>query len=101
LAMSRHRSITLVSALLASLIATAASPATLPGINIRWDNCFSDGGTMNKTFACNTNVGAERAILSVQLDTGMTGVSGMEIRISLKAVASTLPAWWEFFNVGT
>src|SRR5439155_2628920 len=54
------------------------------------------GGTMNKTFACDTNAGTELAILSVQLDTGMSGVSGMEIRISLKAAAATLPAWWKF-----
>src|SRR5262249_25955955 len=70
-------------------------------INIRWDNCFSDGGVMNRTFACNTNSGFERAILSLQLDTGMEQVSGMEIRFSLKTTSPTLPAWWEFHNAGS
>jgi len=100
--MSRHASVRIaVSLLTASLIATTASAATLPGINIRWDQCFSDGGVMNKTFACNTNTGSEQAILSLQLDSEISRTSGMEIRISLKAAAATLPAWWELNNPGT
>jgi len=100
--MSRHISVTRAFALLtASLIGNAAAASTLPGINIRWDNCFSDGGVMNRTFACDTNTGAERAILSVQLDAEMPEVSGMEIRVSFKAAAPALPAWWEFKNLGT
>ena len=90
----------LLPLVVASLTTGLAAAATLPGINIRWDNCFADGGGMNKTFACATNSGFEQAIMSVQLDTGMQNVSGMEIRISLKAAAATLPAWWDFKNVG-
>jgi hypothetical protein len=56
---------------------------------------------MNKSFACNTNTGSERAILSLQLDTAMPQVSGLEFRLSLKAAAPTLPAWWQFKNLGT
>lgn len=83
----------LVSALLAS---TALAGPTLPGINMRWDNCYADGGVMNKAFACDTNAGSELMVLSVQLDTAMPNVSGMEIRVSLKSSAPTLPAWWVF-----
>ena len=103
--MFRHPTIPSLPALVtATLVASAALAApTLPGINIRWDNCYADGGAMNKAFACDTNTGSELAVLSVQLDTGMLDVSGMEVRISLKASAPTLPAWWSFRSspVGT
>ena len=88
---------TLVASLIASLLAaTSLAAPTLPGINARWDDCYAGGGVMNKTFACNTNTGSELALLSVQLDNGMSNVSGMEIRISLKPSAPVLPAWWVF-----
>jgi len=83
-----------VAAALTSSTALAAPPSA--GINIRWDNCFADGGVMNKAFACNTNAGVDLMVMSAQLDTGMPLVSGMEIRISLKSSVPVLPAWWEF-----
>lgn len=96
--MFRHPRITSLLALAgATLIASAALAApTLPGINVRWDNCYADGGVLNKQFACDTNTGSELAVLSVQLDTRMLDVSGMEVRVSLKTSAPTLPAWWMF-----
>ena len=90
------------AALLTVALATSTLAApTLPGINIRWDNCFSAGGVMNKAFACDTNTGSELAVLSLQLDTGMADASGVEIRIAFKSAASELPAWWEFLNTGS
>jgi len=92
-----HRIATDLAGILTSLLAsTALAATTLPGINVRWDNCYADGGVMNKSFACDTNAGSELMVLSVQLDTAMPNVSGMEIRVSLKASAPTLPAWWLF-----
>ena len=83
-----------------ALAASALAAPTLPGINIRWDNCFADGGTMNRAFACDTNAGAELAVMSLQLDSSMPSASGMEMRVSFKAAAPTLPAWWDFKNSG-
>jgi hypothetical protein len=92
----------ILAAVLGTTLATSVFAApTLPGINIRWDNCYADGGVMNKSFACDTNTGADLAVLSLQLDTGMSPVSGVEIRVSIKPAASALPAWWEFQNVGS
>jgi len=98
--MFRHPTIPSLPALVtATLVASAALAApTLPGINIRWDNCYADGGAMNKAFACDTNTGSELAVLSVQLDTGMLDVSGMEVRISLKASTSTWKSPPSFFT---
>ena len=89
-------------ALAAAVITSNALAApTLPGINARWDQCYADGGVMNKAFACNTNTGSELVVLSVQLDTSMPDVSGMEIRVSLKGGTPALPAWWDLFNAGS
>ena len=70
----------ILSAVVGTALATSALAApTLPGVNIRWDNCFADGGVMNKTFACDTNTGADLAVLSLQLDTGMAPAVGRQI----------------------
>ena len=38
--------------LLVLLVAAPTAAATTPpGVNIRWDNCYDDGGTANKLFA--------------------------------------------------
>jgi hypothetical protein len=71
------------------------------GVNIRWDACFADGGTLNKNFACDTNTGSEKLVLSFVLPFDMPGVSGMEGVIDLASAGTTLPAWWAFKNVGT
>ena len=98
----RARIASLLTLAAATLIASAAlAVPTLPGINIRWDNCYADGGVMNRTFACDTNTGTDLMAVSVQLDTGMLNVSGMEIRVSLKSSAPPLPAWWDFKNSGS
>jgi hypothetical protein len=82
----------IVTVVLTIALATSALAApTLPGVNIRWDNCFADGGVMNKAFACDRNTGSDLAVLSLQLDTGMDHVSGVEIRISIKPAAAELP----------
>ena len=101
--MLRQPRVTALLALAATALITSSAlgAPTLPGINIRWDACLADGGVMNKTFACDTNTGSELAVMSVQLDTNMPQVSGMEIRVSLKSSAPALPAWWDFFNSGS
>ena len=55
----RLRLFALAALLLLPTIAFAA-----PGIAMRWDRCYGEGGTANKDFACNTNQGSERLVLS-------------------------------------
>ena len=88
-----------------SLVLALAVPvraaSTPPGVNIRWDNCYADGGVLNRTFACDTNTGSERLILSLELASEMAEVSGLEFYMDLGTAAATVPAWWLFKNVGT
>lgn len=81
---------------------TAASAGTSPpGVNMRWDQCYADGGAMYKAFACNTNAGSERLVLSLELDAPMADVAGMEFIVSLQTPGLTLPAWWLLRNPGS
>jgi hypothetical protein len=86
---------------LAFVPARAAAAASPPGVNLRWDQCYGDGGTWNKTFACNTNLGSERLVGSFELDQPLTQVSGLEIVVDLSAQAPSLPAWWMLKNAGS
>src|SRR6185503_16097125 len=98
--MLRYPRIAVSLAAIALITSNALAAPTLPGINARWDNCYADGGVMNKAFACDRNTGSELIVLSAQLETEMADISGMEIRISLKPAAPTLPAWWLFRTNG-
>jgi hypothetical protein len=92
------------AALLAMALAFS-SPALVsaapPGVNLRWDQCFSDGGTANKTFACDTNAGSERLVMSFVLDSDMSQVSGNEVVLKIQSASATLPSWWLMKNPGT
>lgn len=88
------------------LLAVAVAPAhsaavSPPGVNLRWDNCYADGGGQNKNFACDTNVGSQRLVGSFELASSMAGVTGLECYLHLGSASAGLPAWWAFKNVGT
>lgn len=90
--------------LVVSILALATLPprcAAAAGVSLRWDNCTSDGGVANKTFACDTNTGSERLVMSFVLGSDMVQVSGTEIRLFIVPASATLPSWWEFKNAGT
>ena len=78
--------------------ATAVSP---PGVNLRWDNCYGDGGVWNKNFACDTNFGSERLVGSFELADALPQASGTEVYLDLSAQSAQLPLWWTFKNFGT
>lgn len=98
--MFRHRLTALLLPLAALLIATCAWAAP-PGVNLRWDTCLADGGAINKAFACNSNDGVDRVVMSFVLDTPMADVSGLEFVITIRSSTASLPSWWQFKNLGT
>ena len=79
----------------------APQSARAGGVSLRWDNCYSDGGVINKTFACDTNAGSERLVMSFVLDSPLVNMSGVEARLAVVPASSTLPSWWQFKNTGT
>lgn len=86
---------------LLALSAPAFAGTTPPGVNLRWDHCFADGGTANRTFACDTNSGLETMVMSFELDHAESGASGVEVTIDMNSAAAAMPAWWTFKNPGT
>jgi len=87
--------------LLLAVAGRASAALSPPGVNIRWNQCYDDGGAVNKAFACDSNSGSESLVLSLVLDTGMDSVSGMEIRIEFWSASASLPDWWQYVNTGT
>jgi hypothetical protein len=69
-------------------------------VNLRWDNCYGDGGAWNKNFACDTNLGSERLVGSFELDQPLAQRTGMEIVLDLSVAVPILPAWWSFNSGG-
>ena len=65
------------------------------GINLSWNNCASDGGTSNQSFACHTNVGQNVLVASFDPPPGITKLVGSSAVIDLMIEASPLPAWWQ------
>jgi hypothetical protein len=70
-------------------------------MNLRWLHCFGDGGVQNQSFACNTNIGVRPMHGSFVLASDMPDVIGSEIILQLAADSPTLPAWWQFKNIGS
>jgi hypothetical protein len=72
-----------------------AGPARAQGIYLKWTKCAADGGTSNKSFACNTNVQSHVLVTSFVLAAPMSvqSISGI---IDVVAADAILPPWWEF-----
>src|SRR5689334_293207 len=101
-ALAMRLSLSCSGLLLLVLAASPAFPAPNPfGLNVAWDQCYGDGGTSNRLFACNTNSGTERLVLSFVTDQRIDNVSGMEMYLQIASDGSTLPNWWLMKNAGT
>ena len=94
-----RRIVLVVTAL--ALAAPAWAGTSPPGVNIRWDLCYADGGTEYKTFACDTNTGSESLVMSVELADPLSRVTGFEVDLVLTSATPVLPAWWNFKNPGS
>lgn len=81
--------------LAATLLVLGASTASAQsGLTMYWDNC-SDGGTNQKTFACNANSGSQVLICSVIIPNDMTLFAAASAIVDIKVDGGALPAWWQ------
>mgnify|MGYP001214875851 CR=1 FL=1 len=72
--------------------------AEASGVNLRWDACLADGGTANRSFACDLNSGAVTLVPSFVLGTPLPRVSRVTSTLQLASASPVLPEWW---NVNT
>ena len=90
------KKIALLCGMLLALTAVAASAA--PGLNLRWQSCFADGGLENRANACTSTLGSAGTLVgSYELGAaGVLGVTGIEIVVDLASAGTSLPEWWKF-----
>jgi len=75
-----------------------------PGISLassaalNWDAC--DSGTLAKTFACDTNVGTARIVVSAVLDPEPNGLLGVRCVLDVVVDSAELPEWWQLASGG-
>ena len=85
--------------LCALLVVAAAGPASAAGLNLSWVDCGA-AGTLNRTFACDTNVGNHVLVGSFVAPAGLTQVTGIQATVDIDFVSPTVPAWWDFRTGG-
>jgi len=81
--------------------ALAAAPALASQVNLRWDACWGDGGAVNRSFACDTNLGSERLVVSFVPPQAVPAVTSVISRVRFTFPGATIPAWWQFKSAGT
>ncbi|HXJ67447.1 MAG TPA: hypothetical protein VNM39_00960, partial [Verrucomicrobiae bacterium] len=92
------------SAFAGALLALATSlpaPAGASTVNLRWNDCWGDGGAANRSFACNTNSGSQLLVGSFISPFAVPGVVRHDVLVEVALNAASVPAWWMFRNAGT
>lgn len=89
---------TLCLALFATL--TLASRCEASGLDLAWDRCWSDGGTIMHHFACDVDTAGPVGTLvaSFAPSSDMPLFAWFEAVVDLLPHSATLPDWWQFFN---
>jgi hypothetical protein len=91
----------LVTALLLAPSIPGLSPApaaAAPVAHLAWDDCGASGH-LTRSFACDTNVGAEQLVVSF-VPPAVAAFTGIEARIRFWPPAASLPAWWALSTGG-
>ena len=89
----------LPTALLGLLLLAPAESFAQSGINLSWDDCGAFG-TELKTFACNTNSGFDRLVVSAAVSPALPQVNGTQVTVALVTSGTTLSPWWHFEGGG-
>src|SRR5262249_20990893 len=76
-------------------------PAGAAGLNLRWTDCFGDGGASNRTLACNSCGGSNTLVATFVLPSDVDGVACIQGAVDIAVAASSLPSWWELKNPGS
>lgn len=72
----------------------ACAPAHAAGINLSWDDCGS-AGFMEKTWACNVNIGAPFSMLGSYIPPdGITEFLGLSAQVDVCTMTPTFIDWW-------
>ncbi len=81
-------------------LAAGVASAGGGGLNLGWSDCGGLAGSLNRTFACNTNVGTNTLVGSFIAPCCVTAAASNEIVVDLQSVGATLPLWWAMNSPG-
>jgi hypothetical protein len=84
----------------ASLILLCFAQEARAQIQIAWTDCLEDGGARDRTFACSSDAGANRLVVSYIMPSSLTGFVAVDAAIDLWANDRSMPAWWDLRNTG-
>jgi hypothetical protein len=77
-----------------ALLGLAAAPAAAdPVAHLAWDDCGA-AGLRTRTFACDTNAGAEQLVVSFVPPDAVPAFTGIDVSIRFWPPAASLPPWW-------
>ena len=63
-------------------------------VNLRWNQCWGDGGAINKNFACDTNLGSHVLVASFVSPYAPFDAMRLESVLDIAVASQVLPAWW-------
>lgn len=78
-----------------------AQPAWANGINLAWNECLPDGGTVNRTSTCTNEPVLHELVGSFVMDYDKPRFVGVEVYLYVTTSAQWLPDWWQYFNAGS
>jgi len=96
---SSWRSYMGVLAMLAVAWLGGAKDTLAQGLGLTWDECGA--GVSNKTFACDTNVGAETIVVSFTPTFDVPKVVQAQVRMNVCFQGLTMPDWWRVLGSGS
>lgn len=77
------------------LILTSGPAVAGPGgLNLGWNDCGGLPPSLDRTFACNTNLGINTLVGSFVAPCCVTAMSANEIVMNLQSAGVAWPAWW-------
>jgi hypothetical protein len=86
---------------LAALVLALSTSTHAGPLNMRWGACFGDGGTFNRSFACDTNSGFDELVCSFVPPGLILGAVQTEAVVRFAFAGSSIPPWWQFTSPGS
>jgi len=77
-----------------------SSPASAGALNLRWNECWGDGGVQNRDFACDRNTGSEVLVASFVPRFDFPQMTGDEFVVDFATASTPLAQWWWFLDAG-
>ena len=97
--MQRSRSPWNLAFSLVALLLSASPVWASGGLNLSWGDC-GNAGTLQRTFACDTNVGADVLYLSVVAPVPVGQLDAVEMTLYLRTDQPVPAPWWHFETGG-